>query len=144
MSSNQSWPPYTTFSGQPLGTTTITATGLGTTTTVTNPTYSGTVTLTPQISGTYQMPQTWSVTIPGPLITSVSLSGEQMLIYLIGQLLRGQASSRRTEETRRKLVESAYLDARAVLEAIRRVDKLTSILGQKPETCDQEAQAKSP
>jgi hypothetical protein len=56
---------------------------------------------------------------------------EEVILFLVGQILQGSGpSSGRTEETRKRMAESAVLDARAILNALRKIKGVTDVLSQ--------------
>jgi hypothetical protein len=56
---------------------------------------------------------------------------EEIILFLVGQILQGSGpSSGRTEETRKRMAESAVLDARAILNALRKIKGVTDVLSQ--------------
>ncbi len=73
---------------------------------------------------------------------STPKTDEEIILLLVGQILQGSGpSSGRTEETRKRMAESAVLDARAILDAIRKIKQVTDVL-QKGNTQGEEAAAK--
>lgn len=107
------------------------------------PNYGGTVTLTPNIAGSTVAPG-WTATIYGPIqMTHAPCTDEEIILFLVGQILQGSGpSSGRTEETRKRMAESAILDARAILDSLRKIRQVTDVLGRGTDNHEQEAQAK--
>lgn len=95
------------------------------------PNFGGTVTLTPTTISN-SVPPGWTATIYGPIhMIQAPRTDEEIILFLVGQILQGSGpSSGRTEETRKRVAESAVLDARAILDAIRKIRKVTDVLSQ--------------
>lgn len=107
------------------------------------PSYGGTVTLTPNFTGSTTA-SGWTATIYGPIqVIGQPRTDEEIILLLVGQILQGSGpSSGRTEETRKRMAESAVLDAWAILAALRKIKKVTDVLSQG-DTQGEEAAAQS-
>ncbi len=110
-----------------------------------SPNYGGTITLTPNLpSGRAFQGLGWTATICGPIhMIHAPQTDEEIILFLVGQILQGSGpSSGRSEENRKRMAESAVLDARAILDALRKIKQVTDVLGRGTDNQGQEAQAK--
>ena len=137
----QSGPTYTTISIAPLpGTQTSTPASYSGSLTLTpsssgyggTPNFGGTVTLTPSNIMTGNTQGGWSATIYGPIqMIQAPQTDEEIILFLVGQMLQGSGpSSGRTEEARKRMAGNAVLDARAILDALRKIKQVTDVLSQ--------------